>query len=151
MEQQVWGAVLFLVFLTFIVGFIAYLLLTAINDDVRRTTAMSSDALRGVGGFDILARYGSLDANDDLLVLRRGRRSGPPIQVRRVHCGWSMLWLTLHDGRVIGAPLARYPQLAVANWWQRRRWELRDGGSTVIWPDLEFQVSARLLLGHEDS
>lgn len=60
-----------------------------------------------------------------------------------------MLWLTLDDGRVIGAPLARFPQLAVATWRQRRRWEIRGDGSVVVWPELELQVSARVLLGQE--
>lgn len=151
MELQSWGLVLFLVMLTFIVGFVCYLMLTAVNEEMRRTTGIGSDMRGGAGSYDILARYGSLDANDDLLILRRGKQSGPHVQVRAVRCGWSMLWLTLHDGRVIGAPLARYPQIAVANWWQRRRWELRGDGSIVAWPELEFQVSAPLLLGHEDA
>ena len=99
-------------------------------------------------GLDILARY-EPSYSDDVLLLRRGSRRLPPVQVRGVRCGWSMLWLTLDDGRVIGAPLARFPQLAVATWRQRRRWQIRGDGSIVVWSELELQVSARALLGHE--
>jgi hypothetical protein len=151
MDQLTWGTIFFSFAIVFIVAFACYIITVAVTNDLRRTSDLATSTLRNTGRYDILARYGSLDADDDLLILRRGKRSGPMVQIRGVRCGWSMLWLTLHDGRVIGAPLARYPQLAVANWWQRRRWELRGDSGVVVWPELEFQVSARLLLGHDAS
>jgi Protein of unknown function (DUF2442) len=60
------------------------------------------------------------------------------------------LYVRLADGREIGAPLAWFPRLAGAAPAQRKRWQVRDHGFGVRWPDLDEDVSVLALLGLPD-
>ena len=59
-----------------------------------------------------------------------------------------MLWITLEDGRVIGAPLDWFPRLLEATPEQRARWELWPARTAVHWPDVDEDISVRVLMGH---
>lgn len=65
-----------------------------------------------------------------------------------VCCDDTMLWITLQDGRVIGAPLAWFPRLIRATPAQRARWELWPGEDAISWPDVDEDISVRVLMGH---
>ena len=56
------------------------------------------------------------------------------------------LWLTLTDGRIIGAPLAWFPRLADATLEERAKFIVRGAG--IHWPAIDEDISARVLLGH---
>ncbi len=72
----------------------------------------------------------------------------PNIQIADVCCDDSMLFITLADGRLIGAPLAWFPRLQEATPEQRANWELWPARTAVRWPDLDEDISARVLMGH---
>lgn len=81
--------------------------------------------------------------------VRRGKtRIDPVYTIADVRVEDSMLWLTLEDGRVIGAPLAWFPRLEDATPEQRSRWELWPARTVVHWPDVDEDISARVLMGH---
>jgi hypothetical protein len=54
------------------------------------------------------------------------------------------IWITLADGRVIGAPIARYPWLESANEEQRR--DFRIGAFSILWETLEDGIDIEGLL-----
>jgi hypothetical protein len=56
----------------------------------------------------------------------------------------NMLWVTLHDGRVIGTSLEWYPRLAEATPEQRATYEL--GLTGIHWPDLDEDLSVAGML-----
>jgi len=58
-----------------------------------------------------------------------------------------MLRIVLSDGRELAAPLAWFPRLRDATPEQRRRWELIGRGHGIHWPDVDEDVSVRVLLG----
>jgi hypothetical protein len=64
------------------------------------------------------------------------REEDHPVAVK---IGDNMLWVTLHDGRVIGTPLEWYPRLAEATPEQRANYEL--GLTGIYWPDLDEDLS----------
>ncbi len=72
----------------------------------------------------------------------------PNIQIADVRCDTTMLWITLTDGRVIGSPLAWFPRLQNAAPEQRAEWRLWPGGDAIHWPDIDEDISARVLMGH---
>ena len=59
----------------------------------------------------------------------------------------TMLRIVLTDGRELAAPLAWFPRLRDATPEQRRRWELIGRGHGIHWPDVDEDVSVRVLLG----
>ena len=75
-------------------------------------------------------------------------RIEPDIVIDDVRCDDTMLWITLIDGRVVGAPLAWFPRLADATDAQRAAWQLWPGGDAIHWPDVDEDISARVLMGH---
>ena len=72
----------------------------------------------------------------------------PEIHIADVRCDESMLWITLADGRVLGAPLALSSRLSAATPEQLARWTIVGGGTGVHWPDVDEHISARVLMGH---
>jgi hypothetical protein len=59
------------------------------------------------------------------------------------------LWVHLHDGRVVGAPLAWFPRLLAASPAQRSKFELSAYG--IHWEDIDEDISVNgLLAGHGD-
>ena len=54
------------------------------------------------------------------------------------------LWVTLHDGRVIGTPLEWYPELAALTLAELRNCELTT--SILIWPDHDISLSVEGML-----
>jgi len=57
------------------------------------------------------------------------------------------LRIVLTDGRELVAPLAWFPRLRDATPEQRQRWELIGRGHGIHWPDVDEDVSVRVLLG----
>ena len=55
-----------------------------------------------------------------------------------------MVWITLADGRVIGAPLARYPWLEAAT--DEQRADYRIGAFSILWEALEDGIDIEGLL-----
>ncbi|WMT91743.1 DUF2442 domain-containing protein [Pelagibacterium sp. H642] len=65
------------------------------------------------------------------------------------HCDDDSLWVTLSDGRTIGAPLAWFPRLLHATPEQRAAVELSSRG--LHWEQLDEDISiAGLLAGRGD-
>lgn len=56
----------------------------------------------------------------------------------------NMIWITLADGRVVGAPLARYPWLEAATDEQRN--DYRIGAFSILWEPLEDGIDIEGLL-----
>jgi hypothetical protein len=54
------------------------------------------------------------------------------------------VWITLADGRVIGAPISRYPWLASAT--EEQRSDYRIGAFSVLWETLEDGIDIEGLL-----
>ncbi len=87
----------------------------------------------------------------DLVELRakRGKTHiDPDIEIAAVTCNDTMLWMTLKDGRVIGAPISWFPRLQEATCEQRENWVIMPAGHGVDWPDVDEHISARVLMGH---
>src|SRR3712207_817909 len=87
----------------------------------------------------------------DLQQLREKRGKthiDPHIQIATVRTDETMLWITLTDGRVIGAPLSWFPRLNEATSDQRDHWHIIGSGTGLHWPDLDEHISARVLMGH---
>ena len=55
-----------------------------------------------------------------------------------------MIWITLADRRVIGAPLARYPWLESAT--EEQRNDYRIGAFSILWETLEDGIDIEGLL-----
>jgi hypothetical protein len=55
-----------------------------------------------------------------------------------------MIWITLADGRVIGAPLARYPWLEAAT--EEQRSDYCIGAFSILWAALEDGIDIEGLL-----
>jgi hypothetical protein len=54
------------------------------------------------------------------------------------------LWVTLYDGRIIGTPLAWYPELSALTLAELRNCELTT--SILIWPDRDISLSVEGML-----
>ncbi len=72
----------------------------------------------------------------------------PDIQIADVRCDDTMLWITLTDGPVIGSPLAWSERLPGATPEQRVHWRLSANKTGVHCPDIDEDISARVLMGH---
>ena len=59
----------------------------------------------------------------------------------------AMLRIVLTDGRELSVPLAWFPRLRDATQEQRGHWELIGRGHGIHWPDVDEDVSVRVLLG----
>lgn len=99
-------------------------------------------------GFLDARRLLEVEEDRDTLILTRSRVE-PLITVSDVRFDRRTLWFDLEDGRVIGAPLVRWHQLAHIKPSQRQQWRLAGDGSLVVWDDLELRISVRVLMGHE--
>ena len=98
-----------------------------------------------------MATTSDVEYKADLQQLREQRGKthiDPDIQIATVHTDESMLWLTLTDGRVIGAPLAWFPRLQQATPEQRVQWEILPARTGVHQPDVDEYISVRVLMGH---
>ena len=54
--------------------------------------------------------------------------------------------ITLSDGRELSAPLAWFPRLADATLAQRAHWEMAGAGYGIHWPDVDEDISVRVLM-----
>jgi Protein of unknown function (DUF2442) len=84
----------------------------------------------------------------DSFVLTRARVE-PLIEVTDARWDRAMLWFHLVDGRVIGAPLARWPKLQHASRRQRGDWRRQGEHSLIVWDSLDVRISVRVLMGHD--
>ncbi|WP_207224574.1 DUF2442 domain-containing protein [Fluviicoccus keumensis] len=58
------------------------------------------------------------------------------------------LHILLADGRVLSAPLSRFPVLEKATPAQRANWRLIGHGEGVHWPEIDEDFSVTALLGY---
>ena len=72
----------------------------------------------------------------------------PDIQIADVQIDGTMLWIHLTDGRVIGSPLAWSQRLSNATPEQRTHWRLSPNKTGIHWPDIDEDISVRVLMGH---
>jgi hypothetical protein len=64
----------------------------------------------------------------------------------------STLWVDLHDGRTIGAPLALFPRLLAATPAQRQDGRISASGQGLHWEALDEDISvAGILAGRGDT
>lgn len=80
--------------------------------------------------------------------LRGGAASSPrhaPGLARSVRCDDEFLYVTLHDGRVVPAPLT--PRLRTATAEQRARYAIEDDGTAIHWPEIDEDVGVAHVLG----
>lgn len=70
------------------------------------------------------------------------------IRVRTLDTYGGRLAITLTDGRVISVPLEWFPRLANATHNQRDMWRRSPDGTGFYWPDLDEDISVRVLMGH---
>jgi hypothetical protein len=77
----------------------------------------------------------------------RAVRIDPDPAAVEVEVSDTVLRIVLTDGRELSAPLAWFPRLRDATPEQRRRWELVGRGHGIHWPDVDEDVSVRVLLG----
>ena len=68
----------------------------------------------------------------------------PP--ARSVTVSEDELTVGLADGRVISAPLVRFPRLVHASIAARNNWELLGDGEGIHWPDADEDLSVEGLL-----
>ncbi len=59
----------------------------------------------------------------------------------------ALLHVVLSDGRELSAPLAWFPRLRDATPEQRRNWRPIGRGHGMHWPDIDEDVSVRVLMG----
>ena len=93
----------------------------------------------------------SVEYQADLNELRakRGKtRIEPSYTIADVGIDNQMLWVILEDERVIGTPLAWHPRLMGASAEQRTRWVLHPGNDGIHCPDVDEDMSVRVLMGH---
>ncbi len=84
----------------------------------------------------------------DVTIKRGKTRIEPHYAVSDVRIDDMILWITLEDGRVIGAPLHWFPRLEDATAEQRAHWELWPAKTAIHWPDVDEDISVRVLMGH---
>lgn len=66
-----------------------------------------------------------------------------------VHAGDDRLVVELEDGRTISSPLSWNPKLLHGRPEERNNYRLIGGGSGILWPDLDEDLSVEdLLAGH---
>jgi hypothetical protein len=59
------------------------------------------------------------------------------------------LHIELDDGREMSVPLVWFPRLMrVASWEERAHWELSPDRTGIHWPDVDEDISVRVLMGH---
>ena len=71
----------------------------------------------------------------------------PDLAVVDLEVSDTMLRIILTDGRELSAPLAWFPRLRDASPEQRRHWELIGRGHGIHWPEVDEDISVRVLLG----
>lgn len=79
-------------------------------------------------------------------VPRQEKKFIDPPYIQTISFDATMLWFDLTDGRVIGAPLQWFPRLANADAQQRDHWELVSTRTGVHWPDIDEDISVRVLM-----
>ena len=72
----------------------------------------------------------------------------PDYTIADVRVDDAMLWITLADGRVVGMPLHWSPRLQAATPEQRANWQLEAVKTGIHWPELDEDISVRVLMGH---
>ena len=75
-----------------------------------------------------------------------GTRSSARDAIASVECTATRLTAMLSDGREISAPVSWYPRLADASSAERENWKLIGGGYGIHWPDIDEDISLRMLL-----
>ena len=62
-----------------------------------------------------------------------------------------MMYVTLLDGRLIGAPIIWFPLLHETSPQEREKYEIGGGGISLHWPDIDEDISiAGLLAGGDE-
>ena len=85
------------------------------------------------------------------MIASRGQRKThiePNYDIARVQFDDTHIWFHLRDERVVGIPIAWSWRLEEATPEQRERWEIIGAGSGVHWPDVDEDISVRVLMGH---
>ena len=63
----------------------------------------------------------------------------------------ALMWVELHDGRTIGAPLVYFPRLSSATLDQLNKYEISGCGIGIHWDELNEDISVKALLsGNSD-
>jgi hypothetical protein len=68
----------------------------------------------------------------------------------KVEFDQAMMYVSLVDGRVIGAPIIWFPILHEATPTQREQYEIGGGGVSLHWPELDEDLSVANLLAGAD-
>jgi len=61
-----------------------------------------------------------------------------------------VMYVSLMDGRIIGAPLVWFPTLRMAKPEEREKYEIGGGGVSLHWPALDEDLSVAHLLAGAD-
>ncbi len=65
---------------------------------------------------------------------------------KKVRFDDEVMWVDLSDGRVIGVPLAYFPQLKIAKKKNRVDYIISGGGRGIHWDELDVDISVKNLL-----
>ncbi len=80
------------------------------------------------------------------LVIKPTANKKNPRAAKSVRFTNSMVYITLADGREIGAPLSRFPWLERAPQAQRKKWHIEPHGFAVYWDELDDGIEIEHLL-----
>ncbi len=82
------------------------------------------------------------------LLWQRKTELDPDPKVVNVRFDGSHVFFDLDDGRIIGHPISWSLRLEEATDEQRARWIIDGSGTGVHWPDVDEDISVRVLMGH---
>lgn len=68
-------------------------------------------------------------------------------QIQAVHFANGNIQIDLRDGRMVSAPLTWFPRLQTASVAQRANYYVDDMGTGAHWPEVDEDISVRVLLG----
>ncbi len=85
--------------------------------------------------------------------MTKSRRAYVPTTVlaKSVSFDEEMMHVSLNDGRCISVPIIWFPVLREAPTDQRSRYEIGGGGTSLLWPDLDEDLSVAGLMAGADS
>jgi hypothetical protein len=72
-----------------------------------------------------------------------------PVQVDEVRFTATALEVVLADGRVLSAPIDRFPRLRGGSPAALLNWRITDAGDCVHWPDLNEDIRLSTLLAQQ--
>lgn len=91
----------------------------------------------------------STSANPDHKKIIRGHYPTTAL-AKSVEFDDALMHVTLVDGRVIGVPLAWFPQLRDATQRQRQKYEIGGGGISLHWDKIDEDISIAGLMAGAD-